>query len=125
MAEVVLKGSLSSTSGAGLGQGSGLLRPPPAPLQWTFRLSSAWMLFSSPGILAALLGSYVATGASKRKGWASVLSTHLSRGRALGSPNSSHRYFSVSAIQKLSMPLPGTTGSFVTSCSINHMCDRM
>ena len=125
MAEMVLKGSLSGTSGAGLEQGSGLLQPPSGPLQRTFRLPSALMPSSSPGILALLLGSYDATGASKRKGWASVLSTHLSRGRALGSPNSSHKYLSVSAIQKLSMPLPCTAGSFVTSCSINHMCDRV
>ena len=82
-------------------------------------------VFLYAGILAALLGSYDATGASKRKGWASVLSTHLSRGRALGSPNSSHRYLSVSAIQKLSMPLPGTAGNFVTSCSINYVCERV
>ena len=100
-----------------------------SPLQHCFSRTSASFSLDAflvvPGNLTVLLGSYDTTGASKRKGWASVLSTHLSRGRVPGSPNSSHRYLSVSAIQKLSMPFPGTAGSLVTSCSIRDVHDAV
>ena len=56
-----------------------------------------------------------AVGTSIKMGCASVVSTHLSSCNAPGSPNISHRYFRVSASQKLSMPLSGTAGTCVAS----------
>ena len=51
------------------------------------------------------------------KGCASVLSTHSSKESNSSSPNRSHKYFRVSAVQKLSIVSILCMGSLLTSCT--------